>query len=114
MAERNEEQRDPDAVVGDVPRVIGVDTVALFDPQDGRVVHVHQITTFEGAERRRPEEQLKAAMEAAQRLGQDVEKLEALHAPDFQPGRSGFRVDLENRRLMEMPPRAKRSQGARP
>jgi hypothetical protein len=106
MAERTKAPRDDDAVVGSVPPVIGVDAIALFDPADGRVVHMHQITTFAGAERRTPDEQRQAGIEAARHLGHDVAGLDALHVPDFQPGISIYRVDLANRQLMAMPPPA--------
>lgn len=95
--------------VGVVPAVAGIDAVALYDPKDGRVVHMHHTITFEGAERRRDREGCRrTAVESARRLGREVDGLEMLFVPDFEPSNQAYKVDLDSSRLIAIPlPRPK-------
>jgi hypothetical protein len=88
---------------GSAPAVSSVDVTALYDPRDGRVIHMHHFIVLEGAERRTREEQQRSARESALRLGCNVEGLEVLHVADFQPTGKTYRVDLEARALVETP-----------
>jgi hypothetical protein len=100
----NERAGVPIQMVGDAPSAMSVDVTALYDPRDGRVVHLHHVITAGGATRRTPEEQQRGAREAAQRLGVTLDGLEVLHAPDFRPtAGSAYRVDITTRRLLAQP-----------
>lgn len=88
---------------GDMPAVASMDAVAVFDPEDGRVVHLHHVLTFKGAKRTTVEQQQKHALDYARRLGCKVEGLATLHVPDFQPAAGRCCVDLERKVLVEMP-----------
>jgi hypothetical protein len=89
--------------VGDAPSVASVDVTAIYDPQDGRVVHLHHVIAATGTTRRSPEDQQRTALEAAARLGVGVDGLEVLHLPDFYPtAGKAYRVDVSARRLVEM------------
>jgi hypothetical protein len=88
---------------GSAPAVSSVDVTALYDPRDGRVIHMHYAIAMEGAERRTREEQQQSARESALLLGCDVEGLAVLHVVDFQPTGKTYRVDLQTRALVETP-----------
>jgi hypothetical protein len=88
---------------GEVPAVSYVAVIALYDPRDGRVAHMHHTMTLEGAQRRAPEEQEASARDAARRLGCDVGGLEALHVENLSPAGQQYAVDLSNRTLVEVP-----------
>ena len=86
---------------GVVPAVAGIDAVAIYDPKDGRVVHMHHAITFEGAEMRRDREtQCRRALESVRQLGLELEGLEVLHVPDFEPSDKIYRVDLKTGSLV--------------
>lgn len=88
---------------GNVPAVAAIDVVALYDPADGHVMHMHHVITLEGAERRPREEQERSARDSADRLGcRGVYGLEVLHVPDFDPGDKTYSVDPEKRTLVEV------------
>lgn len=53
----------------------------LYDPKDGRVVHVHGVTTLQGGREVSHPELEQRAMTNAQALGRSVEGLKALHLP---------------------------------
>lgn len=88
---------------GDTPKILAVDVTVLYDPGDGRVIHMHHAITFAGAERQTRERQYRSAREAALRLGCDLAGLEMLHITDFQPSSSAHRVDLQSRMLVRTP-----------
>jgi hypothetical protein len=88
---------------GTVPGIASVDVTALYDPHDGRVMHMHHVIALEGAKRRTRDEQQQSAIEAARRLGCNVDGLEVLHVPDFQPKGRTYRVDPRTKTLVEQP-----------
>jgi hypothetical protein len=88
---------------GDMPAVLAIDAVAVYDTANGRVVHLHQVITFEGANRASPDEQVRHALEYAHRLRGTTERLATLHVADFKPIRGHCRVDLARQVLVEEP-----------
>jgi hypothetical protein len=64
------------AVPDDASRVC-----VLFDPSDGRIVHIHGVTSPGGARSVTDEELEQKAIENAQRLGHSTADLKALHVP---------------------------------
>src|SRR5262249_27794711 len=86
---------------GKLPAIASIDAIVLYGAHDGRVVHLHHIVAYEGVKRRSRGAQQQSAMEAAQRLGRDVEALKLLDVPDFQPTAKASRVDLRKEELVE-------------
>lgn len=87
--------------MGRFPKHVGTHTVVLFDPETGRVHHLHHAFLFEGP---RPAD---AALEetarrnaAHPRFNVDHERLEALHLRDAQLPKGPHRVDVEKRKLI--------------
>lgn len=102
---REEREKQPwMQIAGDAPAITSVDAVALYDPRDGRVVHMHHVVMFEGAEAQDRERQERNAMEAARALVKNVDELKVLHVPNFQLMGKAFRVDVKALRLVEISP----------
>lgn len=85
---------------GIAPAVVSVDAVAIYDPKDGRVVHLHHAIRFEGVKASSPDTLRKRAVEAANQMGRETEKLAVLHVPNFEPSGDMYRVDLKRQRLV--------------
>jgi hypothetical protein len=90
--------------IGNAPAIQSIQAVALYDPADGRIVHMHHTIRFEGADERREEEQVQQATETARRLGHDVQRIKSLHVRDFKMSPRAYRVDVGRQVLVEEPP----------
>jgi len=55
--------------VGATPKVVANRTIALYDPQDGRIVHMHQVLTLEGARQLDPQQYEREARKHAPAAG---------------------------------------------
>ena len=67
---------------GKVPKTKSIRSVALFDANDGTILHMHHVMTMEGCEPRDMEEIEKDAMRFAKKLGHSVENLKTIRAPN--------------------------------
>ena len=93
---------------GSCPEVSSIHTVALFDPKDGRVLHLHESITFAGAKAKTDAELKAEALDYAARLGCGVDGLKVLLAKDFQADAPFYVVDLKKKALKAVkPPKAK-------
>lgn len=102
-ADNNQNQGFAIQSVGSVPPVKSIDAIFLYDPKDGRVVHIHHAIVFGDMRRTDREFQQGAALDAARALGQSVDRLRALHVPDFKPTSGRYRVDIKKNTLIEEP-----------
>jgi hypothetical protein len=89
--------------VGTVPAVVGFCAIALYDPKDGRISHMHHVLTLEGAAQYGADHHERNARLYAEKLGHKVSGLRALHVPNHQPSRSRLRVDVKKQVLVEIP-----------
>jgi hypothetical protein len=91
---------------GTAPKIVNTHTVALYHPADGRILHLHQVVTFEGGKSISAEAAQREAHEIARRHGHDVGSLGTLlitgKAPTAHQGR--FRVDHATQKLVSEPP----------
>lgn len=86
---------------GKAPKLSFTHTVALYDPKDGRVHHMHHVMVLEGAEHR-PQHAIEVEAKAnATRLGHNVSGLAALHVQEFKQHKGHYRVDLQRHCLIE-------------
>lgn len=100
---------------GKAPKVSATHTVALYDPADGRVVHMHHVVVFEGGKSVSAEEAQREAVENARRRGREVGKLKTLLVDRPTIGGGRFRVDTANKTLIPLePPARKRPARKRP
>ena len=93
---------------GNAPKVSATHTVAVYDPADGRVVHMHQVVVFAGAKQITSEQAEYEAIENAKRRGHDTARLKTALAHEHSARRGGrFRVDPASGKLvaLEPPPR---------
>lgn len=76
----------------------------LFDPQDGRVVHVHGSTTLLAGRQISDAEMEKDATEHAKAFGHSVEGLKTLHVPfSVIKERGPFKVNAKGTALERIP-----------
>lgn len=78
----------------------------LFDPSDGRVVHVHGVTSLNGSPTVSDAELEQKAIENAERLGHSTSELKALHVPPSAVRRRGL-LRVEGTSLVPMRPTAR-------
>ena len=71
---------------GKVPKTKLIRSVALFDANDGTVLHMHHVMTMEGCEPRDMEEIEKDALRFAKKLGHSVENLKTMRAYNLLRG----------------------------
>ena len=74
----------------------------LFDPKDGRIVHIHGVTTLDGAREIDNPELERRAVGHAKAFGHQVAALKALHVPVSairQPGT--LKVNAEGSALVQ-------------
>jgi len=88
---------------GKAPKVSATHTVAVYDPTDGKIVHMHHVVVFEGGKKVNAQEAENEAMQRAKSRGHDAGKLKALLVHHHAAPRGGrFRVDLENKKLVAL------------
>jgi hypothetical protein len=74
----------------------------LFDPHDGRIVHVHGITTLDGAKQIGADELAARVIAHAKGFGHEVAGLKTLHVPIAamrQPG--SLKVSADGREVVQ-------------
>lgn len=72
----------------------------LYDPQDGRVVHTHQVVTLPGGRDCTDSELEAHAIECAKQAGHEVGGLATLRVTEEEcDGTSQYRVDLAEKKL---------------
>ncbi len=88
---------------GAAPRIAATHNVALFDPRDGRIVHMHHVVVFAGGKPVTPQQAESEAVAIARRRGHKVDRLELLTVAGPLPREKGrFRVDLARRALVPL------------
>ncbi len=91
-------------LTGAGPRPVATHAIAIYDPRDGRIHHMHHVTVFEGAKVREKHLLEEEAMAHARRMGHDLSGLKVLHVSDFPAHRAGYyRVDPVKLTLEEVP-----------
>jgi hypothetical protein len=88
---------------GNAPRLVDEQFVAVYDPNDGRILHFHTVRTFEGARRVSAEEAKQEALSMALKHGHGVEHAQTLHTTKI-PGQGVYRVDLVAKTLVLVTP----------
>ena len=76
--------------------------LALYDPEDGKIVHMHTIVNMEGAPPVNYQEKEKEVLEYARReLERDITKLSVLHAPNLQDISANYYVNVQEKKLVK-------------
>lgn len=81
-----------------------VSIVALFDPNTGDIVHLHQVTKFSGDKSITPDYVEQRARDLYASTGKDGSKLKAISIdPEKFKKRSRYKVDPNTSELVEVP-----------
>jgi hypothetical protein len=84
----------------DAPRVQSVQTCVVFDPTDGKIQHIHDVVTLEGAEAVSDYEVEQRALSLVAERGLDSSTLKTIHVDpeELEPSRR-YAVDTDKSRL---------------
>ena len=88
---------------GKVPKTKSIRSVALYDANDGTILHMHHVLTMEGCEPRDMEEVEKDALRFAKKLGHSVENLKILRAPNTINPFTKYRIDISKLDFIVLP-----------
>src|SRR5688572_4284891 len=89
---------------GNVPKLESVYGIALYDPADGKVIHMHTILNMEGAYPIDPQVKEKEVLEFVRtELNRDITKLSILHEPNLQNISANYYVNVQEKKLIKIP-----------
>jgi len=88
---------------GLAPQVAAQLIIALYEPETGRIVHLHNVTRLAGGRTVPEAEAIQAAQEHAERIGHSVAELrvKVTHDPGHAAG--PHRIDLETGAFVRLP-----------
>jgi len=89
--------------VGKVPKTKSIRSIALYDANDGTIIHMHHVMTMDGCEPRDIVDIENDTLRFAKKLGNNIENLKILHAPDSINPFAKYRIDLTNLEFVELP-----------
>ena len=89
--------------VGKVPKTKSIRSVALYDANDGTILHMHHVMTMEGCEPRDIVDIENDCVRFAKKLGHNIENLKILRAPDSINPFAKYRINLANLEFIELP-----------
>ena len=87
---------------GKVPKTKSIRSVALFDANDGTILHMHHVMTMEGCEPRNGRDIENDAMRFAKKLGHRTDDLKTIRAPNTVNPFAKYRIDLTNLEFVEI------------
>ena len=91
------------STAGKVPKLESVYGIALYDPTDGKIIHMHTILNMEGASPIYPEEKEKEVLEFARtKLKRDTTKLRVLHDPNLKDISAQYYVNVKEATLVKI------------
>ena len=93
------------AGAGRAPAVVSTIVVALYDPDSGRIGHVHAVHQHEGASEVGEATAVERAQHHARQLGHDVERLRHAVSSDPEHGSTPHRIDVESGEFIPLAPR---------
>lgn len=80
---------------GKVPEVLDVHVVAVFEPDTGRIVHVHMVTVFKGGRSVSETEAIETALARAKKAGHSTELLKTKTSKNPLHGRIPHKIDIK-------------------
>jgi hypothetical protein len=88
---------------GKTPRLESIYAIAVYNPKDGKIHHMHHVITLENASKADPQLIERDAIANAKKIGHNTDSLKVLHIPNFEDPTSKYRVDVERKTLIKMP-----------
>jgi hypothetical protein len=90
--------------VGKVPKLGSVHAIALYDPADGKIIHMHRILNMEGATPVDTQEAEKKVLEFVRtELKRDTTKLNVIHDPNLKDISAHYNVNAKEKNLLKIP-----------
>ena len=83
---------------GDAPRVESVYAVALYDPKDGIIHHMHHVVSMIDSPKLDNKMAENEAILNAKKVGQNTDNLEIIHIDDIDLA-SAYRVNVKTKQL---------------
>jgi hypothetical protein len=83
--------------------VAHVQVVALYDPKNGTIKHLHTVTTMSGAKPLSQEEAIAEAKQRAARRYSNIEDLAVALSNDAEHGHRPHRIDIDTKAFVPMP-----------
>lgn len=96
------------ATGGQVPPIDDVHVILLYDPESGRVIHLHKVTVFKGGQGKSEQEAIEAALAQAAKVGHSIERLNVKVWKNPAYAHAPQRVDLSTGDVIA-PPAVSRS-----
>jgi len=91
---------------GNARRISDIHVVAVYDPESGRIAHLHTVTVFEGGRSVSEKEAVSAAMTFAQKAGHQVQRFKTKVSKDARHGKSPHRIDVRSGDFVAVSPEA--------
>jgi hypothetical protein len=88
---------------GRVPEISDIQVVALYEPDAGKIVHVHTVTVFKGGREVSEKEAIDTAVAHASKAGLRTERLKIKVSKDADHGRRPHRIDLSTGDFIPLP-----------
>jgi hypothetical protein len=92
------------AMAGNAPALERVRTVALYEPDTGRIVHLHSELTFAGGARTADETLLAAVLKDAAGRHPDPHRFGVAWSDELEHARRPHRIDPATRAFVPLPP----------
>jgi hypothetical protein len=87
--------------VGDTPKMESVYGVAIYDPKNGAIRHMHHLISTSNTPPPDPQIIEKEAISIAKKVGHDVDYLKIIHIEKLELN-SKYRVDIESKNLVKI------------
>lgn len=88
---------------GAKPLAEQVQVVALYEPKDGQIAHLHIVTTLGDAAPLSPQEAIDEAKRRASRHHRNVEALEVALSNQAEHGQAPYRIDPATKSFVALP-----------
>ena len=85
-----------------LPELAAVKVVAVYEPKDGQILHVHMVKTFEGGRSIGDEEAVATALKYAAHHGHETARLETVVSSNPEHAASPHRIDLQTRQFVAL------------
>ena len=91
---------------GNARRISDIHVVAIYDPDSGRIAHLHTVTVFEGGRAVSEKEAVSAAMTFAQKAGHPVQRFKTKVSKEARHGKGPHRIDIKSGNFVAVSPEA--------
>jgi hypothetical protein len=87
---------------GKTPNLESIYAISLYDPKNGKILHMHHVLNMEHSSNIEPQQLEKDVVAFAEKLGHNVKRLKVLHTHDLQDMTLNYRVDVNKKTLVKV------------